>query len=77
ALLVRVLAARVGLTVIAGDPDQSVFGYRGADPALLRDHSDATPAITLSQSYRCAPAVAAAISGIARRLPGVGPARVL
>lgn len=77
ALLVRVLAARVGLTVIAGDPDQSVFGYRGADPALLRDHSDATPAITLSQSHRCAPAVAAAISGIARRLPGVGPARVL
>src|SRR5690349_9683689 len=37
ALLVRVLAAGAGLTVIAGDPDQAVFGYRGADPVLLRD----------------------------------------
>lgn len=78
ALLVRVLAARSGLTVIAGDPDQSVFGYRGADPMLLRDHgAEDTPAITLAHSYRCAPAVASAISGIARRLPGVGPGRVL
>ncbi len=73
ALLVRVLAARSGLTVIAGDPDQSVFGYRGADPMLLRDHGgEDTPAITLTHSHRCAPAVASAISGIARRLPGVG-----
>ncbi len=36
ARLVRVLAAGAELTVIAGDPNQSVFGYRGADPALLR-----------------------------------------
>ena len=46
ARLVRVLAAGAELTVIAGDPGQSVFGYRGADPALLRgderqrDHAD-------------------------------------
>jgi superfamily I DNA/RNA helicase/RecB family exonuclease len=75
ALLVRALAAGAGLTVIAGDPDQAVFGYRGADPTLLRDHD--APAITLTQSHRCAPAVASAISGIARRLPGVGTGRVL
>jgi hypothetical protein len=36
ARLVRVLARGTDLTVIAGDPSQSVFGYRGADPALLR-----------------------------------------
>ncbi|MDX1874400.1 ATP-dependent DNA helicase [Mycolicibacterium sp. 120266] len=66
ALLVRVLAAGAGLTVIAGDPNQSVFGYRGADPALLRTD---TPAITLTTSHRCSTAVAAAVSGIARRLP--------
>ncbi|WP_166903758.1 ATP-dependent DNA helicase [Mycobacterium sp. DL440] len=78
ALLVRVLAAGAGLTVIAGDPDQTVFSYRGADPVLLRDHGgDDAPAITLTQSHRCAPAVASAISGIARRLPGVGAGRVL
>ncbi len=66
ALLVRVLAAGAGLTVIAGDPNQSVFGYRGADPALLRTD---TPAVMLTASHRCSAAVATAISGIARRLP--------
>lgn len=66
ALLVRVLAAGADLTVLAGDPDQAVFGYRGADPALLRTD---TPAVVLTQSHRCSAAVAAAVSGIARRLP--------
>jgi superfamily I DNA/RNA helicase/RecB family exonuclease len=68
ALLVRVLAAGAQLTVIAGDPAQSVFGYRGADPALLR--GDGEPVITLRRSHRCGAAVAAAVNGIARRLPG-------
>ncbi|MGV0741677.1 ATP-dependent helicase [Mycolicibacterium sp. XJ870] len=79
ALLVRVLAAGAGLTVIAGDPDQSVFGYRGADPALLRGwgNSGTPPAITLTESHRCAPAVASAISGVAQRLPGVSATRQL
>lgn len=72
AQLVRVLAAGAGLTVLAGDPNQSVFGYRGADPALLRGDG---PSIVLDRSHRCAPAVARAVSGIARRLPGVDAAR--
>ena len=75
ARLVRVLAAGAELTVIAGDPGQSVFGYRGADPALLRGDSDSV--ITLTESHRCAPAVARAITGIARRLPGNDAARDL
>ncbi|WP_018601344.1 ATP-dependent DNA helicase [Mycobacterium sp. 155] len=78
ALLVRVLGAGAGLTVIAGDPDQAVFGYRGADPVLLRDPGDADDAIiVLTESHRCAPEVAAAIAGIGRRLPGVSPTREL
>jgi superfamily I DNA/RNA helicase/RecB family exonuclease len=79
ALLVRVLAAGAGLTVIAGDPDQAVFGYRGADPVLLRDPVDGADdaVMVLTQSHRCAPEVTAAISGIAERLPGVGPTRAL
>lgn len=68
ARLVRVLAAGAELTVLAGDPDQSVFGYRGADPALLR--ADEGIAFALTESHRCAPAVTRAITGIARRLPG-------
>ena len=74
ALLVRVLSAGVDLAVIAGDPNQSVFGYRGADPALLRGDG---PDITLTESHRCAPAIAAAITGIASRLPGADAGRLL
>jgi superfamily I DNA/RNA helicase/RecB family exonuclease len=75
ARLVRVLAAGADLTVIAGDPNQSVFSYRGADPALLNGDDD--PVITLTESHRCAPAVARAITGVAGRLPGASAARGL
>ncbi|TFV58718.1 ATP-dependent helicase [Mycobacterium sp. PS03-16] len=69
AQLVRVLAAGARLTVIAGDPDQAVFGFRGADPALLRTDRDEA-VLTLTRSHRCAPAIADAIAGLAGRLPG-------
>jgi superfamily I DNA/RNA helicase/RecB family exonuclease len=75
ALLVRVLAAGAELAVITGDPNQSVFGYRGADPALLGEGEH--PAIVLSDSHRCASAIARAVTGIAARLPGVDDARHL
>ena len=70
ALLVRVLAAGAELTLIAGDQDQAVFGFRGGEPAALLD--EGTPSITLRTSHRCAPAVARAVAGIAGRLPGGG-----
>jgi superfamily I DNA/RNA helicase/RecB family exonuclease len=70
ALLVRVLAAGAELTLLAGDPDQAVFGFRGAEPAALL--GEGTPSITLRTSHRCAPAVAQAVSGIAGRLSGGG-----
>jgi superfamily I DNA/RNA helicase/RecB family exonuclease len=76
ARLVRVLAASAELTVIAGDPNQSVFSYRGADPALLAGDDD-NPVITLRESHRCAPAVAHAVTSVARRLPGASEAREL
>ena len=72
ARLVRVLSAGAELTVIAGDTTQSVFSYRGADPSLLRGDE---PAITLTQSFRCAPVIADAITAVARRLPGSDAAR--
>jgi superfamily I DNA/RNA helicase/RecB family exonuclease len=75
ARLVRVLAAGAEVTVIAGDPNQSVFSYRGADPTLLV--SDGEPVIALTESHRCAPAVARAVTGMAARLPGAGAAREL
>ena len=72
ARLVTALAAGAELTVIAGDPHQTVFGYRGADPALLRGDG---PTLTLTESHRCAAPVAAAIGAVARRLPGRDSAR--
>lgn len=74
ARLVRVLSEGAELTVLAGDPNQAVFGYRGADPAFLRDDGRS---VTLTESHRCAPAVADAITAIARRLPGADSGRVL
>lgn len=67
--LIRVLGAGADLAVYAGDRDQAVFGYRGADPALLGSDVDG-PAITLAESHRCAPAIADAVTGLGRRLPG-------
>ncbi len=73
ARLVRVIAEGAAATVLAGDPNQTVFGFRGADPALLEgDH-----VVTLTQSHRCAPAVARAVSAVAARLPGRTPGRVI
>jgi superfamily I DNA/RNA helicase/RecB family exonuclease len=82
AQLVRVLAAGVHRTVIAGDPDQAVFGFRGAEPTVLLDRDvpadrAAVPVVTLTTSHRCAPAVARAISSVARRLPGSSATRRL
>lgn len=73
AQLVRALAVGADVALIAGDPNQAVFGFRGGDPGLLLggDH----PAVTLSASHRCAPGVARAVSGIASRLPGACPGR--
>lgn len=68
ARLVRVLAAGAELALIAGDPNQAVFGFRGGESAGLLG-GDAPP-VTLTTSHRCAPAVARAVSGIAGRLPG-------
>jgi len=65
--LVRVLAAGAELTLVAGDPNQAVFGFRGGEPAGLLDDG---PSVTLTVSHRCAPAVACAVSAVARRLPG-------
>jgi superfamily I DNA/RNA helicase/RecB family exonuclease len=72
--LIRVLAAGADLTLIAGDPDQAVFGFRGAEPAALLD--DETPAITLKQSHRCSAAVACALNAVRQRLPGVAGAEI-
>ncbi|KZS61828.1 ATP-dependent DNA helicase [Mycobacterium ostraviense] len=70
ARLVRALAAGTERAVVAGDPNQGVFGFRGGEPAGLLGGAEGGPSVTLTVSHRCAPAVARAVSGITRRLPG-------
>jgi superfamily I DNA/RNA helicase/RecB family exonuclease len=73
ARLARVLAAGTDVTLVAGDPNQAVFGFRGGEASgLLADDS---PSVTLTVSHRCAPAVARAVRGVARRLPGANAGR--
>ena len=73
ARLVRVLAAGTETTLVAGDPNQAVFGFRGGEACGLLDED--SPAVTLTVSHRCAPAVARAVSGVAHRLPGASAGR--
>lgn len=75
ARLVRALAAGAESSLIAGDPNQAVFGFRGGESASLLGADLAGSSVTLTVSHRCAPAVARAVSGVARRLPGDGAGR--
>ena len=45
--------------VAVGDPDQSIYGYAGADPALLQDLAkrDAIEPVQLRLNYRCGPTI--------------------
>lgn len=74
------LVARLGEAsaecVLFGDPDQTVFSFRGADPTLLTDvDPDGDRTVVLTVDHRMTPAVAAAVRRLTERLPGAGPHR--
>lgn len=71
--LLRALGATARTVVLAGDPDQAVLGFRGADPEGLRAIEAET--VVLTGDHRCAPAVRAAGARLVSRLPGGGPWR--
>jgi superfamily I DNA/RNA helicase/RecB family exonuclease len=74
------LLARLGFAakefVLAGDPDQSVFAFRGADARLLADSQPDGGTIVLRETHRMAPAVRQAVARLAARLPGLAPQRL-
>jgi len=72
--LVRALGSTARTVLLAGDPDQAVLSFRGADPSGLRAFEVET--VVLSGDHRCAPAIRVAGSRLAARLPGAGPWRV-
>ncbi|TDV37585.1 ATP-dependent helicase [Actinophytocola oryzae] len=73
------LLARLGVAakefVLAGDPDQAVFSFRGADPRLLADADPDGGTVVLKRPHRMAPAVLEAVARLAARLPGAAPQR--
>jgi superfamily I DNA/RNA helicase/RecB family exonuclease len=75
ARLVRLLSGGVDVAVLAGDPDQAVYGFRGADATMLLNAD--LPVVLLQTSHRCAPAIARAVTGVGRLLPGHGASRVM
>ncbi|MEO9221290.1 MAG: ATP-dependent DNA helicase, partial [Mycobacteriaceae bacterium] len=64
----------VGEVVVAGDPAQAVFGFRGADPRFL-DDIPRERTVLLETTRRCARAVTAAVAVISSYLPGAAPQR--
>ncbi|WP_408629890.1 ATP-dependent helicase [Amycolatopsis aidingensis] len=69
--LLRRLGGAAEDFVLAGDPDQAVFSFRGADPRLLVEadpSGDRT--VTLTRSYRMSHAVRAAVARLAGTMPG-------
>jgi superfamily I DNA/RNA helicase/RecB family exonuclease len=74
------LATLIGATaetfLLAGDPDQAVLGFRGADPNSLRDADpDGSRTALLTVDYRSARPLRLATGRLAARLPGSSPTR--
>ncbi|MDH5297886.1 MAG: UvrD-helicase domain-containing protein, partial [Desulfobulbaceae bacterium] len=65
--LVQLLADQAQLFAI-GDPDQAIYGFRGADPACFFDfaHRPDTQRLALTRNYRSAPAILAAAASVIR-----------
>jgi superfamily I DNA/RNA helicase/RecB family exonuclease len=68
AALVTRLGASAHELLLFGDPDQTIFSFRGADPGLLTTGGSAV--IRLRTDHRMAPAIRVAVSRLASRLPG-------
>ncbi|MGL4305586.1 MAG: ATP-dependent helicase, partial [Mycobacteriaceae bacterium] len=77
AQLIRLLGTGAELTVIAGDPDQAVFGFRGADSSFLLDLADveSPQRIVLDVTQRNAQQITDLAARISARIPGSAPGR--
>ncbi len=73
AALLQLLADGAQELVIVGDPDQSIYAFRGADATAMRDAQDRygqPPVIALTTSRRAGATLLAASRRVAARLPG-------
>ncbi|HEV7885965.1 MAG TPA: ATP-dependent helicase [Acidimicrobiales bacterium] len=56
---------------VVGDPDQAIYGWNGADPALLADLSRRCTTVRLDANYRSSPAIVEAAAKVLGRPPPV------
>lgn len=76
ARLVAAISSAADEFVVFGDPDQSIYAFRGAEPAALRDLTvDRT--VHLTRTYRLPSGIAAAARRVSARLPGHSGHRAL
>src|SRR5581483_1720891 len=74
--LVRLIGDPAETFLLAGDPDQAVLGFRGADPSALRDvDPEGRRTVVLTRDHRAGAALRRATVRVAERLPGAGPGR--
>lgn len=73
--LVDTIRTGTKLTVIAGDGDQNVFAFRGAEPTYLHNVADSHSPhrIVLETSYRLSPANLEWVQEVGSRLPSISP----
>ncbi|MGX1807618.1 ATP-dependent helicase [Nocardia sp. NPDC055321] len=78
AQLVRAIGSGAAGTVVAADPDQAVFTFRGADPRFALDPgAPAERRIILRRNHRSATAIQDVTARIAARLPGAAAHRAV
>ncbi|WP_433200559.1 PD-(D/E)XK nuclease family protein [Nocardia sp. CA-107356] len=76
ALLVEVMGTAAHTAVVAGDPDQGVFAFRGADARFVADlAAPEGQRIILRDNHRSGGQVQLAVARIAAKLPGSAPQR--
>ncbi|WP_375490672.1 ATP-dependent helicase, partial [uncultured Jatrophihabitans sp.] len=82
--LLQLLAHGADELVLVGDPDQSIYGFRGADASAIRSVDERygvagapVPTIALQRSRRSGTQLLAATRRLAARLPGRGEQRTI
>jgi superfamily I DNA/RNA helicase/RecB family exonuclease len=72
--LLALLARGADELIVVGDPDQSIYGFRGADDSAIRQVDERfgpdVPVVALTVSRRAGPVLLDASRRIAARLPG-------
>jgi len=83
--LLRMLGRGAAEVVVVGDPDQSIYAFRGADPAAIRRFDEVlrpaagapVPVLALGVSRRAGPELLSASRRVAARLTGPAGHRAL